>query len=50
MTGGGGGCCDTDLPQSYAGFAAVALTDDGGFTVDFKSEDVRTARAGMCAW
>ena len=50
MTGGGGGCCHSDLPNNYVGFTAVHLTADGGYTIDHKSEDVRTKETGMCAW
>ncbi len=49
MTGGGGGCCDNDLPHNYAGFTAVHLTDDGGFTSDVESPAVRLGR-GACSW
>eukprot|EP00440_Ansanella_granifera_P071729 gb/GFBE01077842.1/.p1 GENE.gb/GFBE01077842.1/~~gb/GFBE01077842.1/.p1 ORF type:complete len:402 (+),score=54.84 gb/GFBE01077842.1/:1-1206(+) len=47
LTGGGGGCC---APQvSHAGFAAVSLTDDGGFRTDVESDQV-TLPYGTCAW
>jgi hypothetical protein len=49
MTGSGGGCCDGDLPQNHAGFTAIHLTEDGGFTSDVESEDVRLPR-GACTW
>jgi len=36
LTGGGGGCCG----NHRAGFTAVHLTEDGGFTTDLESDDV----------
>lgn len=36
MTGGGGGCCG----NHRAGFTAVHLTEDGGFTTDLDSSEV----------
>jgi len=44
LTGGGGGCCSGDI---VAGFTAVHLTDDGGFTSDVESDAVRVYG---CAW
>jgi len=49
LTGSGGGCCDNDLPHNHAGFTAIHLTNDGGFTSDVKSDDVRLPR-GACTW
>jgi len=49
MTGSGGGCCETDLPHNHAGFTAVHLTSDGGFTSDVESGDVRLPQ-GACTW
>jgi hypothetical protein len=49
MTGSGGGCCDSDLPHSHAGFTAIHLTSDGGFTSDVESGDVRLPQ-GSCTW
>lgn len=49
MTGGGGGCCDSDLPQNYAGFTAIHLNDDGSFTSDVESDAVRLPK-GSCRW
>lgn len=47
LSGGGGGCC---FPQvDFAGFAAVQLTDGGGFATDMESSDVRLP-AGSCSW
>jgi len=49
MTGSGGGCCEGDLPHSHAGFTAIHLTSDGGFTSDVESDDVRLPQ-GACTW
>ncbi|CAK0837446.1 unnamed protein product [Prorocentrum cordatum] len=47
MTGGGGGCCPSDL---QAGFTAVRLTeDDGGFEVDVESARVKLPPKS-CRW
>jgi len=45
LTGGGGGCCPGVI--SRAGFAAVSLTDDGGYVSDVQSGDV-TVPDGTC--
>eukprot|EP00928_Gymnodinium_smaydae_P011736 TRINITY_DN14300_c0_g5_i1.p1 TRINITY_DN14300_c0_g5~~TRINITY_DN14300_c0_g5_i1.p1 ORF type:complete len:662 (-),score=132.00 TRINITY_DN14300_c0_g5_i1:191-2176(-) len=45
LTGGGGGCCG----GHRAGFTAVHLTDDGGFTVDLDSDEV-SMPAFECHW
>jgi hypothetical protein len=47
MTGGGGGCCAPEV--NLAGFTAVHLDDDGGFTVDIESAEVRLPNQD-CAW
>ena len=47
LTGGGGGCCGPAV--NLAGFTAVALNDDGGFSVDVTSPDVRMGN-GQCRW
>merc|ERR1711953_1330543 len=49
MTGGGGGCCSSDLPGNHAGFTAVHLNDDGSFTSDVESAAVRLP-SGSCRW
>merc|ERR1712190_74903 len=43
MTGGGGGCCG----NHRAGFTAVHLTEDGGFSTDLESGEV-SLRASHC--
>eukprot|EP00928_Gymnodinium_smaydae_P005125 TRINITY_DN11760_c0_g2_i1.p1 TRINITY_DN11760_c0_g2~~TRINITY_DN11760_c0_g2_i1.p1 ORF type:complete len:712 (+),score=109.53 TRINITY_DN11760_c0_g2_i1:128-2137(+) len=45
LSGGGGGCCG----GHRAGFTAVHLLDDGGFTTDFKSDNV-SIPAWECHW
>jgi len=47
LTGGGGGCCAEE--GGVAGFTAVHLEDDGGFTVDVESPQVRL-KPGQCDW
>eukprot|EP00928_Gymnodinium_smaydae_P020152 TRINITY_DN1778_c1_g1_i1.p1 TRINITY_DN1778_c1_g1~~TRINITY_DN1778_c1_g1_i1.p1 ORF type:complete len:804 (-),score=192.41 TRINITY_DN1778_c1_g1_i1:177-2480(-) len=45
LTGGGGGCCG----GHRAGFTAVHLQEDGGFTTDYDSEKVAIP-AWQCHW
>ena len=45
LTGGGGGCCAPEV--NLAGFTAVHLTEDGGYTLDVESEAVRM-HGGQC--
>lgn len=47
LTGGGGGCCAPNV--NLAGFTAVALDDNGGYSVDIDSADVRL-QANQCSW
>jgi len=47
LSGGGGGCCEPEI--SKAGFAAVSLTDDGGFRTDVSSSEV-SMPVGSCHW
>jgi len=47
LTGGGGGCCGTDV--NFGGFTAVHLTADGSFVTDVESDYVRM-KFGNCTW
>lgn len=47
LSGGGGGCCPPQV--EFAGFAAVHLTDGGGFRTEIESPSVRLP-AGSCSW
>jgi len=51
LAGGGGGCCPPEASDkvSVGGFAAVRLTDDGGFHTEVESEAVRLP-PGTCVW
>ena len=47
LTGGGGGCCGPEV--NLAGFTSVFLKDDGGYTLDVDSAQVRM-HGGQCKW